>query len=306
MSRHQPIGVFDSGVGGLSVLREIRRELPHEDLFYVADCGHAPYGDKPLAAIESRAAAVTEFLLAQGVKTVVVACNTATGAAARLLRSRYPVPIVAMEPAVKPAVARTRSGVVGVLATRQTLASQTFALLLERLDRNALILPQPCPGLVERIESGDLDGAPTRALLAGFLAPLLARGADTLVLGCTHYPHLTPLIEELAGPNVAVLDSGAAVARQVRRRLAESGLLAPSDSVGRERFWTSGDPAATQGLIARLWRPDAVLERLSADAGLERRAPGSESAHSPHSDQDDRLSSSDLSKRGRVSWVDHW
>ena len=186
MNPRQPIGVFDSGVGGLSVLREIRRELPHEDLLYVADCGHAPYGDKPLAAIESRAVAITEFLLAQGAKTVVVACNTATGAAARVLRSRYPVPIVAMEPAVKPAVERTRSGVVGVLATRQTLASQTFAALLDRIDHCTRILPQPCPGLVERVESGDLDGAPTRTLLTGFLQPLLARGADTLVLGCTH------------------------------------------------------------------------------------------------------------------------
>ena len=266
MNPRQPIGVFDSGVGGLSVLREIRRELPHEDLLYVADCGHAPYGDKPLAAIESRAVAITEFLLAQGAKTVVVACNTATGAAARVLRSRYPVPIVAMEPAVKPAVERTRSGVVGVLATRQTLASQTFAALLDRIDHCTRILPQPCPGLVERVESGDLDGAPTRTLLTGFLQPLLARGADTRVLGCTHYPHLTPLIEELAGPDVAVLDSGAAVARLVRRRLTEAGLLAPADRIGRERFWTSGHPMATQGLIARLWRAEVVLEPFETGA----------------------------------------
>lgn len=266
MNPRQPIGVFDSGVGGLSVLREIRRELPHEDLFYVADCGHAPYGDKPLAAIESRAVTITEFLLEQGVKTVVVACNTATGAAARVLRSRYPVPIVAMEPAVKPAVARTRSGVVGVLATRQTLASQTFAELLGRIDPGTRILPQPCPGLVERVESGDLDGERTRTLLTGFLLPLLARGADTLVLGCTHYPHLTPMIEELAGPDVAVLDSGAAVARQVRRRLTEAGLLASSDRIGRERFWTSGNPMAAQGLIARLWRAEVVLEPFETGA----------------------------------------
>lgn len=254
MTSDRPIGVFDSGVGGLSVLREIRRELPHEDLLYVADSGHAPYGDKPPAAIAARALVITEFLLAQGAKTVVVACNTATGAAARLLRSRYPIPIVAMEPAVKPAIARTRSGVVGVLATRQTLASPTFAALLERLDRTTLILPQPCPGLVEQVELGDLDGAATRALLSALLAPLLARGADTLVLGCTHYPHLTPLIEALAGPQVAVLDSGAAVARQVRRRLTAAGLLAAPERLGRERFWTSGEPHTTAPLLARLWQ----------------------------------------------------
>ncbi len=264
MSPEQPLGIFDSGIGGLSVLREIRRELPAENLFYVADSGHAPYGDKPLSAIEARAVAITEFLLDQGVKMIVVACNTATGAAAPLLRGRYPIPIVAMEPAVKPAVARTRSGVVGVLATRQTLASQQFADLLARIEQDALILPQPCPGLVEQIESGDLDGDVTRCLLERLLSPLLGRGADTLVLGCTHYPHLAPLIAELVGPEVMVLDSGAAVARQVRRRLAAAGLLAPADRVGRERFWTSGDPVMTQRLIARLWHPDAVLEHLDA------------------------------------------
>lgn len=266
MPAKQPIGVFDSGVGGLTVLREIRRELPHEDLLYVADSGHAPYGDKPPAFIESRAIAITEFLLAQGAKTLVMACNTATGAAAPLLRSRYPVPIIAMEPAIKPAVEQTRSGVVGVLATRQTVASHNFSDLLRRLAQHAEILAQPCPGLVEQVEAGDLDGAPTRALLAGYLAPLLARGADTLVLGCTHYPHLTPLIQELAGPQVVVLDSGAAVARQVRRRLTESGLLAPAERTGRERFWTSGSPSA-QPLFSRLWQTAVTLERLTPEAG---------------------------------------
>lgn len=259
---HQPIGVFDSGVGGLSVLREIRRELPHEDLIYVADSGHAPYGDKPMEVIEARAVAITEFLLGQGAKAVVVACNTATGAAARLLRTRYPVPIIAMEPAVKPAVAQTRSGVVGVLATRRTLESHNFSVLMQRVGAGAQVLLQPCPGLVERVEAGDLDGDYTRALLADYLQPLLERGADTLVLGCTHYPHLIPLIGELAGPEVAVLDSGAAVARQVRRRLEAHDLLAPPQRRGTERFWTSGCPVGTHGLLSRLWRAEVRLERL--------------------------------------------
>lgn len=262
MNARCPIGVFDSGVGGLSVLREIRRELPAEDLIYVADSGHAPYGDKPMAAIEARALAITEFLIGAGAKTVVVACNTATGAAARVLRTRYPVPIVAMEPAVKPAVERTRSGVVGVLATRQTLASRNFSVLLERLSGAVEILQQPCPGLVERVEAGDLDGEGTRALLGDYLRPLIAGGADTLVLGCTHYPHLRPLIGELAGPGVAVLDSGAAVARQVRRRLEGANLLAPSDRPGRERFLTSGCPTVGQELLSRLWPSAARLEPL--------------------------------------------
>ncbi|MFY9973626.1 MAG: glutamate racemase [Chromatiaceae bacterium] len=259
---HQPIGVFDSGVGGLSVLREIREALPHEDLLYVADSGHAPYGDKPMEVIEARSVAITEFLLEQGAKAVVVACNTATGAAARVLRTRYSVPIVAMEPAVKPAVARTRSGVVGVLATRRTLESHNFSLLMERVGSGAEVMRQPCPGLVERVEAGDLDSDYTSALLADYLQPLLERGADTLVLGCTHYPHLVPLIGQLAGPDVAVLDSGAAVARQVRRRLESIDLLAPAGRPGTERFWTSGCPVGTHGLMTRLWRSVVRLERL--------------------------------------------
>lgn len=262
MNPEQPIGVFDSGVGGLTVLAEIRRELPAEDLLYVADSGHAPYGDKSPAAIEARAVLVTEFLIAQGAKAVVVACNTATGAAARLLRSRYPVPIIAMEPAVKPAVAGSRSGVVGVLATRATLASAKFQDLIDRLGAAAEVRLMPCPGLVERVEAGDLAGEGTRALVADYLAPLLERGADHLVLGCTHYPYLRPLIEDLAGPAVRVLDSGPAVARQVRRRLESDGLLAPARRAGRERFWTSGCPAAGADLIMRLWGAAVVLEAL--------------------------------------------
>jgi len=258
----RPIGVFDSGVGGLSVLREVRRELPHEDLLYVADSGHAPYGDKPIELIEARSVAITEFLIGRGAKAVVVACNTATGAAARVLRSRYPVPIVAMEPAVKPAVEQTRSGVIGVLATRQTLASHNFSRLLERVGGTSEVLLQPCPGLVERVEAGDLEGEQTRALLAGYLAPLLERGVDAIVLGCTHYPHLSPLIGELAGPGVAVLDSGTAVARQVRRRLETAGLIAAAGRPGSERFWTSGSPEDTHGLMSRLWHREVRLERL--------------------------------------------
>ncbi len=262
MTSNHPIGVFDSGLGGFTVLREMRRELPGEDLLYVADSGHAPYGDKPMSAIESRAIAITEFLLDQGAKAIVVACNTASGAAARVLRTRYPVPIIAMEPAVKPAVERTRSGVIGVLATRQTLASHNFSVLLGRVGEGAEILLQPCPGLVERVEAGDLDGDHTRALLAEYLAPLLARHVDTLVLGCTHYPFLTPLIQELAGPDTLILDSGVAVARQVHRRLREAGLQASPERRGRERFWTSGSPVRVHGLMTRLWRGEVALEPL--------------------------------------------
>ncbi len=267
MFTERPIGVFDSGVGGLSVLREIRRELPHEDLLYVADSAYAPYGDQPLEAIEARAIAIAEFLLERDAKALVVACNTATGAAVRLLRDRYRVPVIAMEPAVKPAVAQSRSGVVGVLATRQTLASAKFSHLVAS-QGGAQVLTQACPGLVERVEAGDLEGEGTRALLAGYLKPLLSQGADTLVLGCTHYPHLAPLIADLAGPEVRVLDSGIPVARQVRRRLAEAGLLAPP-RVGRNFFWTSGHPRQLRQVMESLWGAGIELMPLGEQGGTD-------------------------------------
>ena len=272
MFPERPIGVFDSGVGGLSVLREIRRELPHEDLLYVADSAYAPYGDLPLEAIEARAIAIAEFLLERDAKALVVACNTATGAAVRLLRARYRVPVIAMEPAVKPAVAQSRSGIVGVLATRQTLASEKFSHLVAS-QGGAQVLTQACPGLVERVEAGDLEGEGTRVLLAKYLQPLLSQGADTLVLGCTHYPHLAPLIADLAGPEVRVLDSGIAVARQVRRRLSEVGLLAPPRA-GRDFFWTSGHATQLRQVMESLWGAGIELMPL-CEQGLTQE-PGSQ------------------------------
>ncbi|WP_436231511.1 glutamate racemase [Candidatus Methylomicrobium oryzae] len=261
-SNADPVGVFDSGVGGLSVLSEIRRQLPAENLIYVADSGHAPYGDKPRAFIEKRSLAITRFLLDRGAKAIVVACNTATGAAAASLRTRFTLPIVAMEPAIKPAAAQTRTGVVGVLATSRTLASHNFVKLFERYGSEAEILPQACPGLVEQVEAGELAGEKTRSLLERYLAPLLIKGADTLVLGCTHYPFLRALIQEIAGPNVAVIDSSEAVARQLCRRLEAHGLLNDANESGSERFWTSADPATTGPVITQLWCRNASVERL--------------------------------------------
>ncbi len=262
MTAANPIGVFDSGVGGLSVLREIRRELPHEDLLYVADSGHAPYGDKPDRLIEARSLAISEFLTSQRAKAIVVACNTATGAAVATLRARFALPIVAMEPAVKPAAVNTRSGVIGVLATGRTLASGNFARLFAQFGADVEILMQPCPGLVEQVEAGDLSGARTRALLEQYVLPLLERQADTLVLGCTHYPFLAPLIGEIA-PAVTVVDPSAAIARELRRRLAGSGLLAQETRAGTERFWSSAAPDKAQPVIAQLWKPGIEVAGLT-------------------------------------------
>ncbi|MBI5430356.1 MAG: glutamate racemase [Nitrosomonadales bacterium] len=254
MTSSNPIGVFDSGVGGLSVLREIRRELPHEDLLYVADSGHAPYGDKPGHQIEARAVAITEFLLGRNAKAIVVACNTATSAAVATLRGRYTIPIVAMEPAVKPAAAHTKSGVVGVLATSRTLGSDNFARLHERFGADVKILMQACPGLVELVEAGNLSGDETRTLLERYIKPLLEQHADTLVLGCTHYPFLAPLIREIAGPSVAILDPAAAIARELRRRLDSIAMLSQAKRDGEEYFWTSGSQNTARPVIAQLWK----------------------------------------------------
>lgn len=236
-----PIGVFDSGVGGISVLREVQRLLPRERLIYYADSGHCPYGGKPREEIIARACAITEFLLGQGAKLIVVACNTATIAAVEHLRATYPVPFVGMEPAVKPAVAQTRSGVVGVLATGAALAGEKFHNLVAQHAQGIRMITQPCPGLVECVERGDLNGDEPRRLLTQYTAPLIKAGADTMVLGCTHYPFLRPLITEIVGPAVTLLDTGEAVARQTRRVLEREQLL-NDHSDGGVTWYTSGDP----------------------------------------------------------------
>ena len=253
MSSDNPVGVFDSGVGGLSVLREIRRVLPPEDLVYVADSAHAPYGDRAPEYIADRAVALVEFLVREGAKAVVVACNTATGIAVDALRARFPLPIVAIEPAVKPAAAATRSGVVGVMATTQTLASRRFLKLVDAHASGARVLVQPSPGLVEQVESLQLTAGATRALVEQYVRPLVEGGADTIVLGCTHYPFLTPIIQAAAGPGVAIVDPAVAVARELRRRLEAAELSAGADRKGKEIFWTTGPPDAVRRTIEALW-----------------------------------------------------
>ncbi len=252
MHNASAIGVFDSGVGGLSVLRHIRAQLPSVPLLYVADSGHVPYGDKTQDYIRERSLVLTEFLVRQGAAAVVIACNTATAAAAAPLRARFDFPIIAMEPAVKPAVSATRSGVVGVLATVGTLESARFAALLEQYAGDVEIVTQACPGLVEQVEAGDLESAATRELVARYARSLVERGADTIVLGCTHYPFLKPLITKLVGPDVQLIDTGEAVARQVVRRLPEA-LIGRIDAQPTERFWTTGNGRSAARIMSHLW-----------------------------------------------------
>lgn len=258
------IGVFDSGVGGLSVLQHIREALPEANLIYVADSGHVPYGGRSAAFIEARAMALTRFLLGQGAEAIVIACNTATAAAALPLRKQFSnIPFIAMEPAIKPAVAATKSNVVGVLATVGTLESARFAALLEKYAGNVKIVTQGCPGLVELVERGDLHSVETRRLVERYTAPLLAAGADTLILGCTHYPFLAPLIREVVGEDIVLIDTGAAVARELKRRV-ETELLprAQVGETGEEFFFTSGDAEQAARIIAALWQTNVQVRAL--------------------------------------------
>jgi glutamate racemase len=265
-SQKLPIGVFDSGVGGLSVLAHIRHALPQESLIYAADSLHAPYGSKSPAFIVDRAIQLSDFLISRGAKALVVACNTATAAAISVLRQRYAIPIIGMEPAVKPAAAATRSGVVGVLATSGTLQSAQFAALLESYGRQVRVETQACVGLVECIERGELQNEATRQLLQHYTQPLLAAGADTLVLGCTHYPFVRPLIEEIVGPDVAIIDTGAAVARHLKHRLQEKKLLGDEISAksATTEFWSNADAASAPEVIGLLWGQPVEVLRLPA------------------------------------------
>jgi glutamate racemase len=261
------LGVFDSGVGGLSVLRAIREALPAEHLVYVADSGHAPYGDKSENYITARTLAIGRWLAAQGVKGITVACNTATVVAVQALRAQVQVPVVAIEPAIKPAVSLTRSGMVGVLATQQTVQSASVARLCAQHGGDTRILLQACPGWVEQVERAELDGPQTEALLQRDIAPLLAQGADTLVLGCTHYPFLREAIARIAGPEVTLIDPAQAVARELVRRLGPQ-VRAADGPAGQVHFLTTGDVAQVRPVIARLWAADANVQPLSPSSDM--------------------------------------
>ncbi len=247
------IGIFDSGVGGLSVWWEIVRQLPHEDTLYLADQAHVPYGSRSLGEVRQFSAAITDFLLEQGAEIVVVACNTASAAALHSLRQAYPeVSFVGMEPALKPAVEGTRSGIVGVMATEATFQGELFTSLLERYASNVEVFTQVCPGLVDAVEVGALETPGTRALLRTCLAPLLEAEVDQLVLGCTHYPFLRPAIDRIIEGRMSVIDPAPAVARQTGRVLDRGSNRPSQEGAGRRDFYTTGDPALFAKMIRQL------------------------------------------------------
>ena len=260
-SNERPVAVFDSGVGGISVLKHIHALLPNEKLLYVADSKHAPYGNKTPQEIQERCFKIADFLIAQDAKALVVACNTATAAAIDALRLRYTLPIVGMEPAVKPAAAATKNGIIGVLATTGTLKSAQFAALLESYGRNVEVVTQACVGLVECIERGELNATNTKALIRKYCAPLLAECADTIVLGCTHYPFVRDVITEIVGKEVILIDTGAAVACQLQYRLTEEAIQSKRNQTASVRFWTNSDSINAKQIISQLWGGNADVNQ---------------------------------------------
>ena len=254
----KPIGIFDSGIGGLSVLKYIHASLPNEQLLYFADSGYAPYGGKTEDEVVERSLAIAQFLMQYDAKALVVACNTATAAAIKALRAQYPdIPLVGVEPGLKPAAALTKSGTVGVLATKGTLASEKFRLLREQISAatNVQFLPQACVGLADQVEKGELQSPETALLLRRYIAPLVEQGADTLVLGCTHYPFVLPLIQEvvahLTSRPIAIVDTGEPIARQLVRLLTERRLLR-QEGPGKIAAFTTGSETALKTAFSRL------------------------------------------------------
>jgi glutamate racemase len=263
-----PIGVFDSGVGGLSVLKAIRAQLPAQPVFYFADQAHVPYGSRSLEEVRAFSSAITEFLLGLGSAIIVVACNTASAAALQELRAQYPqTRFVGMEPAVKPAAEQTRTGVVGVLATPATFQGRLYSSVVERFAKEVTILQDTCPGLVGEIEKGDMEGAETRRILESAIRPMLEKNIDTIVLGCTHYPFVIPLIRQIAGAGVNVIDPAPAIARQTGRVLDSLGITQLPDFQAEVRYFTSGPSAELENLLPLLLGEDGKVQQISWDTG---------------------------------------
>lgn len=243
------IGILDSGLGGLSVLNEVRKALPSESLVYFGDSAWCPYGARHPEEIQRRVFKVTDFLVGQGCELIIVACNSATIAAVEALRAAYPLPFVGMEPGVKPAVSLTKTGIVGVLATEASLAGEKFHRLVTDHSHGVKIITRPCPNFVELVERGELRGTRARRIVEEETLPLVEAGADVLVLGCTHYPFLRSLIQEVAGPAVEVLDTGAAVARHAASKIDNPS---PAGFPAEYRIVTSGDPGHLEKLFPSL------------------------------------------------------
>jgi len=255
-----PIGIFDSGLGGLSVLKEIHQLLPHENLIYVGDSVHAPYGDKSSNYVRERSQKITDFLLNQGAKAIVIACNTATAESADLLRANIDVPVIGLEPAIKPATQLSKNGVIAVLATQRTINSERLLGLTERYAQDKKVLAQACPGLVEQVEAYQLSSDKTVSLLERYIHPLLDQGVDALILGCTHYPFLLPAIRNIVGNDIEILETGKPVALQLQRILKQHqlernciNLSGDSSCKAQLSIYNSSDKEQAHLTMTKLW-----------------------------------------------------
>lgn len=259
------IGVFDSGVGGLSILDEALRQLPEHDYIYLADSAHAPYGEKSSDWIAARSLTLCQHLVHQGCEALVIACNTATAQAIAQIRQALPaIPIVGVEPGIKPAAMQSQNSVVGVLATEATLKSDKFNALLETLSGNCTIIKQAGAGLVPLIEAGKANGAETLELLAQHLEPIQLAGADTLVLGCTHYPFLRKAIRSLLGESITLIDTSEAVIRQLKRQLERQGMTSTPTHLGSILFFSSNDEHRLLAMAKDLMRSDLLQHAIEA------------------------------------------
>jgi glutamate racemase len=258
----RPVALLDSGVGGLSILREVRRQLPHEDVLYFADQAHVPYGPREADEIRRFARGITRFFLARGAKVIVVACNAASAASLYHLRETFEVPFVGMEPAVKPAAARTSSGAIGVITTEATFQGELFASVVARFAEGVRVVTQVCPEFVTLVEDGQLDTPAVRRAAQAYLQPLIEAGVDQLVLGCTHFPFLIPVLAAVVGPSVAIVDPGPAVARQAGQVIAEARHT-PAHQ-GQVTYFTSGDTDRFYRLAARLVGEPLVREQVQS------------------------------------------
>lgn len=251
-----PIGVFDSGIGGLSVWNELVREIPGESVIYVADSANAPYGTKSRSFITARSSAISNFLIDHGCKIIVVACNTATGAAITALRKEFDIPFIGVEPAVKPAALASMTGHIGVLATAQTFKGEHFKRSIKLYSHTVEVHERAGTGLVELIESGRMDSAETKELLKQYLIPMVEKGIDQLVLGCTHYPFLIPIIREILPAGINVIDPAPAVARQTKKVLEINGGLNGVSAVSQYQFYTTGSPENLSLILNQLTSSD--------------------------------------------------
>lgn len=260
-AHHQsPIGVFDSGVGGLSILKQIHHLLPHEDLIYIADSKYAPYGSKTNDAVIQRCKIIVEYLISQGAKAIVIACNTATMAAISTLRKQYQLPLIGVEPGVKPAVLNSKSGVIAIMATSGTIASDHYIRRSTPYRKHIRFYDIACPGLADQIEKGELNSERTRALIENFLAPVIEYKMDALVLGCTHYPFVRPLIREIVGPSVDIIDTSIAIAKQLQRQLSQLHLLNENKTPANIQILSSADTQSIKMTIAKLWNDQVTLK----------------------------------------------